>query len=344
MRIISRELRDNFGELKIRPETLDDLWHLYYVIEFGDEISALTRRRLQSESDKIRPEKVERKSVWLSIRVEDVDFHRFSNRLRVRGKIEKGTDVGSYHTINIETAQEVSITKKWKVDQLERLDEAIRASYDPSVVILTIEEGEAYAGRVRQYGVDSVCNIKQVSTKSSESRSQFFGDILANMKKFLYEDDILVIAGPGFTKHDFLRFLEERGYDSERIKMENTSSIGPPGIQEVLRRGALDEFAREYRVSREANLMEDLLREIVVEGKAVYGYEEVEEALNYGAIETLLVIDEFIRERRDMVEPIMRKTEKMDGKVIIFSTDFEPGKKLTSLGGIAALLRFKLAT
>jgi len=30
------------------------------------------------------------------------------------------------------------------------------------------------------------------------------------------------------------------------------------------------------------------------------------------------------------------------GKVVIFSTEFEPGKRLNALGGIAALLRYGL--
>jgi protein pelota len=34
--------------------------------------------------------------------------------------------------------------------------------------------------------------------------------------------------------------------------------------------------------------------------------------------------------------------EQAQGKVVVFSTEFEPGKKLDSLGGIAALLRFKV--
>jgi len=36
------------------------------------------------------------------------------------------------------------------------------------------------------------------------------------------------------------------------------------------------------------------------------------------------------------------EVEQSQGKVIVFSTDFEPGEKLHKLGGIAALLRFKV--
>lgn len=36
------------------------------------------------------------------------------------------------------------------------------------------------------------------------------------------------------------------------------------------------------------------------------------------------------------------EVEQAQGKVVVFSTSFEPGEKLHKLGGIAALLRFKV--
>jgi len=49
--------------------------------------------------------------------------------------------------------------------------------------------------------------------------------------------------------------------------------------------------------------------------------------------------DEEVREK---VERIMREVEQMGGEVLILSTEFEPGKRLKRLGGVAALLRFKV--
>jgi protein pelota len=38
----------------------------------------------------------------------------------------------------------------------------------------------------------------------------------------------------------------------------------------------------------------------------------------------------------------MREVGNARGKVVIFSSEFEPGERLRSLGGVAALLRFKI--
>jgi protein pelota len=40
---------------------------------------------------------------------------------------------------------------------------------------------------------------------------------------------------------------------------------------------------------------------------------------------------------------MLEDVERGRGKIVVFSTEFEPGKRLNALGGIAALLRFKIA-
>jgi len=72
--------------------------------------------------------------------------------------------------------------------------------------------------------------------------------------------------------------------------------------------------------------------------------EEVKKAYEYGAIEVLLIADEFLRQEREKwdVDEFMKNIELMKGKVVIMSTEFEPGQRLMSLGGIAALLRYSI--
>jgi protein pelota len=103
----------------------------------------------------------------------------------------------------------------------------------------------------------------------------------------------------------------------------------------------------QSRIAREASLMESLLKEIAMDGKVVYGVEEVKRANNYGSIETLLISDEFLLHEREKgegggIDSFIRNVEYSQGKLVVFSTEFEPGQKLEALGGIAALLRFKV--
>jgi protein pelota len=155
-----------------------------------------------------------------------------------------------------------------------------------------------------------------------------------------------VIAGPGFIKEDFVRFATQTNKEfPNRIVVENTTSVGISGFQEVLRRGAVDRLIKDAHLVREARLIDELLKEIAFGGKAAYGMEEVVKALEWGAIATLLIADETLRNEREKgvaVDELLTAVNSSKGHVVVFSTDFEPGKRLERLGGIAALLRFKL--
>ncbi|MDF2955199.1 MAG: Stalled ribosome rescue protein Dom34 [Candidatus Alkanophagales archaeon MCA70_species_2] len=353
MRVTKRELKpDGRGELSVVPETLDDLWHLKHILEAGDLVYATTQRRVERATDKLRPEKGEKKTVRLGIRVESVEFHKFANRLRVRGVIEAGleTAVGSYHTLNIEPGVELSIIKAWKKHQLKRVEDAERAAARPKVIILTIEEGDAVAGIVRQYGVDEVFYVRAGSGKgasdSAGERRTFFGEALSMLKNALrqFPVDAVIVAGPGFTKDDFLAFVREREPElAAKMKIESVSSIGLSGFREVLKRGVVEEICREERIAKEVQLIEKLMEEVSKDGLAAYGDTAVRSALSYGAVEKLLVCDERLRDAgRESVETLLKEAERRGGEVVIFSTEFEPGEMLKALGGIAALLRFKI--
>jgi len=47
-------------------------------------------------------------------------------------------------------------------------------------------------------------------------------------------------------------------------------------------------------------------------------------------------------EKRLLLEDLMKAVEQKGGKIMVVSTEHEAGVKLTTLGGIAALLRFSI--
>lgn len=347
MRVTKRFLRGRSGEIAVTAETLDDLWHLKYIVEKGDLVFALTKRKAEGSSDKLRPEKVEKKTVRLGIRVEDMEFHKFANRLRIHGPIEQGMDAGAFHTLNVEIGTNLSVTKdRWKNDQFERINEAEASSKRPKVVLVGVEEGDADIGFVHHYGIEIYSHIQQSSGKRETGlRGEFFKEIVEQLRHAVPEDASIVVSGPGFTKDDFMKHFREVEPDlASRALTEDTSMIGRAGFQEVLKRGAVDRIMQESRIAREATLMEALLKEIAVGGKVAYGFADVKNALEFGAVETLLIADETLREGREQgnIDHLLREVEKAQGKVVVFSTEFEPGEQLHKLGGIAALLRFRV--
>ncbi|MEK6816500.1 MAG: mRNA surveillance protein Pelota, partial [Nanoarchaeota archaeon] len=73
------------GDLKVQTQNLDDLWYLSNIVDENDLVSGKTFRKIKIGQE---PNvKVVKKPVFLTIQVEKVEFHKYSNSLRVSGKV-----------------------------------------------------------------------------------------------------------------------------------------------------------------------------------------------------------------------------------------------------------------
>jgi len=354
MRIVSRGRGEEGRErMTLVPETVDDLWHLSYVLEPEDLVSGDTTRRIQRNDDQMRDTGGEREHLSVTIAVDSVEFARFANRLRVGGVItgcSREDQLGQHHTLNIETHDELTIEKEFKADQLDRIEEAEEAADNPDVAIATIEEGEAYIHLVKEYGVDEYASFTKPTGKGeySRPRAELFGELGDALSHL--DTDAIILAGPGFTKQDAQDYIAENHRELEElITMVDTSSAGGRGVHEVLKRGAVEEVQDETRIAREAETIDELMRRIADGAKAAYGIEQVQEAAEFGAVEELLVLDERLRDERQGdgeweldVNEVIESVEQKGGEITVFSKDFQPGVQLKNLGGIAALLRYRL--
>jgi len=354
MRIADRQQVEGGKErITLVPESLDDLWHLTYVLEPGDHVSGDTTRRIQRTDEQLRDTGGEREHMHVTLEVDDVEFARFANRLRVGGVIDgcsREDQLGQHHTINVEEHTEIEVEKAWKPDQLERLEEAVEASESPDVAIATVEEGEAHVHTVAQYGVEEHASLTGTTGKGeyAASRTDLFDELGAILARL--DVDAIILAGPGFTKRDALEHVVEEHTDlADLVTTVDTSSVGDRGVHEVLKRGAVEEVQAETRIAREAELIDELMANIAEGAKAAYGPEEVAEAAEYGAVETLLVLDDRLRAERAGegdwevdIDRVIEQVERQGGEVTVFSGEFDPGQQLRNLGGIAAVLRYRL--
>jgi protein pelota len=90
----------------------------------------------------------------------------------------------------------------------------------------------------------------------------------------------------------------------------------------------------------ETQLVERVLEAIATNRPCAYGRKEVEQAIEAGAVETLLVSDSVVRDLA--VERMMHDAEAARGHVVLVSPHHEAGARLEGLGGVAALLRFPI--
>ncbi|MCU0861763.1 MAG: mRNA surveillance protein pelota [Methanomassiliicoccales archaeon] len=344
MRLLHQDRKT--GEIKFQVDNMDDLWHLYNIIDQGDLVLAVTYRREEQKSDKVRAERGEKRRVFLGIRVERVEFHEFDNRLRITGVIEQGPqDLGAHHTLNVEEGDSLSVVKlSWKDSTLERIKRALEDSKRPSIVFVALENDEATIAVMRQYGMQNLATIYGPSGgKMYEQRTDddYYLEIIDKVKQLVTEGVPLVVLGPGFAKETLVAMGRQRAPEAfKRVFIYHTGQAGMAGVHELMKKGMGAEILEGSRVAEETNLVEKVLEEIAKEGLVTYGPAEVEQAVRAGAVDTLLVLDPVLRERD--VEPLMKAVENGRGRVMVISEHHEAGRKLEALGGMAALLRYRM--
>ncbi len=343
MRLLHQDRKT--GEIKFQVDNMDDLWHLYNIIEIGDLVLASTYRREEQKSDKVRSERGEKKRVFLGIRVEKVEFHEFDSRLRITGVIEQGPqDLGAHHTLNMEEGEVLSVIKEhWKDSTLERIKRALEDSKRPTIVFVSLENDEATIAVMRQYGLQNVATIHGPSGgKMFEQKTDddYYLEIIEKVKLMVAEGVPLVVLGPGFAKETLANLGRQRAPEAfKRAHIYHTGQAGMAGIHELMKQGMGAEILEGSRVAEETNMVERVLEEIAKDGLVTYGPTHVESAVSAGAVEVLLVLDPLLRERD--LDRLLKAVENSRGKVMVVSEHHEAGKKLEALGGMAALLRFR---
>ncbi len=347
MKVIFKDLKH--GEIKLVPENLDDIWHLYNIVDEGDLVRAVTFRTDEQKDDKIRFKKSEKKRMKLGIRVSEVKFHEFSDRLRIHGTIEEGPqDLGSFHTLNI-TADKMDsfsiVKEEWKDHQLQRIEEAVRLRNEAIITFVSLDEDTATIAVLRHSGVQWIADIDSKRSgkmfESKDTQSDYFGEIISVVRTNKAKDSTLVVVGPGFTKEHFVKYGREKEPALfEKCVVHGTGYSEMNGIQEAIKTGVVEQITKENRVVFETGLIEKLFEEIKKDGLATYGEKEVKNAIMNGAVERLLITDILVRQEKG--EILLKLAKQNNSDFTIINTMHEAGKKIEGIGGVGALLRFKL--
>jgi protein pelota len=336
------------GELKLKVENPDDLWFLNNIIEAGDILSGKTLRKLKANEEAT----AERKLVSMGISVEKTEYS--PRELRVAGKVFEGPEDiprGSFHTFSLEEGVIVTLTKKeWLRYQLDYLKEATTAKA-PKIIICVFDREEALFAKLTRDGYDLLVTIKgKVSKKAVDEKVKetFYDQIVARLEEYdkRFALDKIIVASPSFWKEELYKVLKNPEL-RKKIIQAACSGVDETAIAEVLKRKETQEALHQERISKEMTIVDDLFHAIAKQDKAAYGMAETAQAADAGAVDQLLVTDKRIQQMRanntfGELDRIMKLADQGKGKVWIISAEHEGGKKLDGLGGIGAILRYKL--
>jgi protein pelota len=349
MKLVHQNLRK--GEIKLRIESQDDLWYLTGLIDPKDLVKARTLRKIKiGEADSNM--KIVKKPVTLEIEVEKIELN--PEALRISGVVKEGyEDIphGSHHTISAEINDEVLIIKeRWLKFQLDRLKEAC-SEKSSNILIIVMDREEAIIALTKRSGFEVLTSIKGEVQKKDEKASQR-GDFYDELIKLLgsyserYNTNNIIIASPAFFKEDLLKQVKDESL-KKKIVLATCSSVDSSAINEVLKRPEVKQVLSQQREAKELKLVEELLAEISKSGKASYGFKETKQASESGAVQILLVTDALILKMREEgkfedLDLMMKTVDSEKGDIHIINSKNEAGKKLDGLGGIAAILRYKI--
>lgn len=349
MKVLSQDKRAH--TVKLRTDTLDDLWHLSHIIEPGDLVRGKTQRRQEDRDDMVRDTGGERITITLGVRVESVEFHENAMRLRVLGVIEEAPEevtAGSHHTIQVAEHDWLEVVKPegWPQHLLERVEEAVGATKEPRITIVAMDDDEGTVAVLYQFGVREIGTKRRSGGgkqyKTADDRREFFAELREVLATSAPEGCPVVVVGPGFARENFVAYLKENRV--ERVGTTTTepaSHSGIHGVNEALRRGVVQRVAKESRLAKETEAVEELMGRIGKgEGLATYGPDEVRQALNMGAVETLLVLDTEVRQ--GLGRTLLDLAHQTGAEALVVGSGHEAGRRLEALTGIGALLRFKV--
>lgn len=129
MKILKKSIsaKDGSGMVLLRPETDEDLWHAYNLLQKGDRVRCTTVRKVVKESN-TGSTTSSKKRLMLTISVNKIDFDTDVLEVRLSGTTQSENEhvrMGAHHTLTLEKHQNFSIEKDcWDQIYLQTLDEA----------------------------------------------------------------------------------------------------------------------------------------------------------------------------------------------------------------------------
>jgi protein pelota len=372
MKLLKRSIsvKDGDGYLLVRPDTPEDLWHLYNLCQVGDELRCSTFRKVTKGSS-TGSTSSQKKRTMLTIRLQHLDFDGESLELRMSGITTQESDVcklGSHHTLTLELHQNLRIAKDcWDQMYLDIIEDAIHPERQAQVAAMVMQAtGLAHlclvtgALTITKARIDVNIPKKRTGYTSQQTKAntKFLEAMYQAILRHVDFSQIkcVVLASPGFVKDDFYQYLlQESVRRDDRVLIEHkskfvlchASSGHKHALEEVFANPQILHQLTETKVAREVQVLQQFMRMLDTQpDRAVYGIRHVQQAQEQLAIDQLLLTDELFRNAnvptRRLYVTLVEQVRANGGQVHVFSSMHVSGQQLQQVSGVAAILRFPI--
>ncbi|MBS3085670.1 peptide chain release factor aRF-1 [Candidatus Pacearchaeota archaeon] len=171
---------------------------------------------------------------------------------------------------------------------------------------------------------------------------EFYKRIAEQMKTIFYDLPRLkgiIIGGPVPTKDEFL----DGNYLVAKLKEKvlgrvDIGDADESGLKELVAKS--QDLLAQQEIVYEKKLLEKFFDNLGKNpDKVAYKIKDVKKAVEYGAVETLILSKKLPKAE---IQELTKIAEGISSKIEIVSIDTEEGQQFWNLGGIGALLRFKI--
>ena len=362
--MISKEAKGSSGKAYfIIPEDADDLLTLRRIIEKGDYAIADTTRVIKQVKEYTRPDKGERIKVRVSIRVENISLDDVIDRLRITGNITNSDNElvtkGMHHSLTVQIGDTITIEKDRKWNDVE-INILKKSGNNAAFILVAIDAQEAAVAKVSGTHLNIVPNIysgqsgkRYQRSVKSYSTEMFFGEIVTTIRSVWsmpveenYNNERIIIFGPGETKRRFYNLLiGNNQFDKNKVSIiDGVDVAGEDGILVFLRSSSIKESMSSSKLATVSSILEEIMR-LVQRGEKKYsmGFLEVSNTASMKAIKYLVFSDSIFKviDENDIIK-LLNLVESYGGKIFAVDSSTDIGLRISSLGGILALLRYAI--
>jgi protein pelota len=361
MKLIKKYSDDTGESVVLQLEEDEDIWHLFNLVVPGDRIKGTTTRKIAIERQGGIQVDSERKTFTIYLLIEKADYDAASASIRYAGKNVGESDfirMGQHHTMSVTIGDTITISKEvWDSASKDTLQEALDVSRRASIVVCLIDAGMCNMYMLTSVLMKDLAKVvvhvpkrKASSTSHDKAMHKFFEQTAKTMQSHVRFDiaTCIVVAGPGFVKDDFMKYLlakPEMQQYSKMFLITHASGAYKHCIKELLDDPQVRLRIQATSASAHAACLTQFYQTLKDDpDKACYGPGPVLAAAQMGAISELMLTDKLVRSagveaRRKYVSAC--ETVKANGGIVhVVSEQHVTGEQLTQLSGIAALLRY----
>lgn len=371
MKLIKKRIsaKDGGGMILLRPDTPEDLWYAYNLLQDGDLVRCTTHRKVVRESS-TGSVKSNKKRMMLTVALKQVDFDPTSLQVRLSGTVQEENDavrLGSYHTLTLELNQNFSIEKTcWDQIFLDLIEEATHPDRQAEIAAVVLQ-GTGLAHVCLVTGALTITKARievhipkkrTGSSQHSKSITKFYETVYQAILRHIDFSKVkcVVLGSPGFVKDDFFEYIKQESVRrDDRAFIDNkgkfvlckASSGHKHALEDVFADPGVAAQMTETKVAREVQVLHKFMRMMDTDpDKAYYGYNHVAKAHEQLAIDSLLVTDELFRASnvttRKRYVQLVESVRANGGQVFVFSSMHVSGQQLQQVSGIAAILSYPL--